>query len=215
MDALNNKLMVLTDGPEITKEGSVIEPVVNEIYIDGKLKRAEIVGDNDKSFGIFMHSLILSSSDNSIKTDNSGESIYGVEIDKAISEYTISKGFNRDLIESIAPKVGDLTFEDDKVLKISSHLINGKLRFITRGVPDVLLKMCTYVLIESKFVKMTRRVFREINDSLKNMVNKGLTVFALGILDIAVLPEKLNYDVISNNMALVALVGVGKNNRLK
>lgn len=214
MGAIENKLTVLGDNSGISNGYSAIEPAVDEIYIDGKLKSAEIVGDDDKSFGIFMHSLILSSSENAAKKDGYEEKAFGLEIDKAISEFTISKGFNKDLIESIAPKVGDLTFEDDEILRISSHVINGKLRFITRGVPDVLLKMCTYVLIESRFVKLTRRVLRDINESLKKMVNKGLTVFALGILDITDLPEKLSYDVISNNMALVALVGIGKNSRL-
>ena len=214
MEAFDNKLTVLDDRSGISSECLIFEPAVDEIYIDGKLKRAEIVGDDDKSFGIFMHSLILSNSDNALNDGINEGNVYGMEIDKAISKFTASKGFNKGLIESIAPKVGDLTFEDGKILRVSSHLINGNLRFITRGVPDVLLKMCTCVLIESKFVKMTRRVLRDINENLKNMINKGLTVFALGILDISDLPEKLNYDVISKNMALVALVGVGKNNRL-
>ncbi len=210
MGKVDRGASVLTQSIMVPEGIGDIEAEINEIYLDGKLNRAELIDDREKSFGIFIHSLILSNSDYISGTDI--ENINSGEIEGAISKFTVSKGFDKGLIESVAPKIADLTFENEKDMRVSTHLINGRLRFITRGMPDELLKRCTYVLFESKLVKLTRRIFREVNDAWKNMVNKGLEVFALGIKDFSNLPERLELDIIADNMALVALVGVARNN---
>jgi len=191
--------------------GSSIETVIDEIYLDGKLKSAQLIDDSEKSYGIFMHSLILSNFENSVDPDNDELKLSNNETEKAISSFFTSKGFNKGVIDSIAPRIAYLTFENENVLKVSTHKINEKLRIVTRGMPELLVRRCAYILAESKFIKLTRRIVREINDAIKNMVNRGLSVFALAIKDLSAPPECLDFDIIANDMALVALVGVGKN----
>ena len=113
---------------------------VEEIYLDGKLKKAEDVDEEEKSYGIFMHSLVLSNYAEVMRVNNKRVSLVGDEQEKAIFYYTEQKGFDKSLIESIAPKVEELTFEYDDSIKVSTHLINEKMRIVSKGTPEELLK---------------------------------------------------------------------------
>ncbi len=187
-----------------------VSPIqVNEIYLDGKLKKAELIDETDKSFGIFMHSLILSNYAEVMKIDNKLD-IIGEEQEKAIFQYTASKGFNKQLFESIAPKVDELSFEYENNLKVSTHRINEKMRIVSKGTPEDLLERCSYILMDSKFVKITRRIFREANYVMNDMVSRCLNVYAIAIKDTSGISKAFNMDTYVNDMTLVALVGVGR-----
>ena len=181
---------------------------VCEVYIDGALKKAEVIDDNIKSFGIFMHSLILSNSDKTNGISKYNEFMKD-ESEKAITLFTLNKGFDKKLFESIAPKVSDFDEDIETEFEPSVHLINEKLRVIAKGNPAELLKRCSYVLIDSKYVKLTRRLIKEINNAFKTMVEGGLKVYALAIKDLSEFSETLKKDIISNEMTFVALVGIG------
>jgi magnesium-transporting ATPase (P-type) len=203
--------------------------MVSEIYLDGQLIKAECVDEHEKSYGIFIHSLILSSSKNrELLSSKSSQrelsfckkiTVAGLksnqlnnsedEFEKAINWYTVSKGFNNALIESVAPKVTDLTLQSEGELKASAYMINGKYRLITKGAPDLLLKRCTFILSESKVIRITRRLLREVNEIIKIMVNRSLNVYAIALKDIAKLPSgnRIGDDI--DDLTLVALVGIG------
>ncbi|MCX7923326.1 MAG: hypothetical protein N3B21_15150 [Clostridia bacterium] len=182
---------------------------VSEVFIDGKLRKAESLDDTEKGFGVFMHSLILT---NSAKIINNGKEKLFLSRDgyeKAIASYTLSKGFNKNLIENLAPKISELTLDPDKNIKATAHLINESLRLVSRGSPDELIKRCTHILLDSKPTKLTRRLSREINEALTIMFEKGLKVYALAVKDIEKFSEMLDIENVSNGMSLVALVGIG------
>jgi magnesium-transporting ATPase (P-type) len=182
---------------------------VNEVYLDGKLKKAELIDEDEKSYGIFMHSLILSNYAEVMKFNSSEVNLVGDDIEKAIFRYTASKGFDKHLIELIAPKVDGLTFEPQSQLQTSAHIINEKIRIVSKGTPEELLKRCSYILMDSKFVKITRRVYREVNAVLKDMISRSINVYAISIKDISKLTKVLSPDSYVSDMTLVALVGMG------
>ena len=183
---------------------------VSEVYLDGKLQKAEYIDDDEKSYGIFMHSLILSNYTEVMRIDNGKVNVVGSEYEKAVFYYALSKGFNKNLIESIAPKVTELTFGGKQGLKASTHLINEKIRIVSKGTPKELLSRCSYILLDSKIVKITRKIFRGVNDVLCDMVNRCLNVYAIAIKDVSRVSVVLDADTYVNEMTLVALVGIGK-----
>lgn len=193
-----------------TKEGKAIHSgiIVDEVYLDGKLKKAELIDEDDKSYGIFMHSLILSNYTEIIKVNNREINVIGDEYEKAIFRFAASKGFNKDLIESIAPRVSELTFDYDENLKVSTHIINEKFRIISKGTPEQLLKRCSYILMDSNFVKISRKIFKEVNAKLKEMLERSYSVYAIAIKDISKISRAYCKDNIISDMALVALVGM-------
>jgi magnesium-transporting ATPase (P-type) len=184
--------------------------VVNEVYLDGKLINADYVNEEEKSFGIFMHSLVLSNYAEVIKINNREVDIIGDEYEKAIFHYAASKGFDKKLIETIAPKVNELTFEYDNSLKVSTHIINEKLRIVSKGTPEELLKRCSHILVDSKFVKVTRKLYKEVNLVLKEMLDRCTTVYAIALKDISSISKVLTKDKYINHMTLVGLVGMTK-----
>ncbi len=182
--------------------------VVDEVYLDGKIIKAEYVDEEEKSFGIFMHSLILSNYAEVIKINNKEVNVIGDEYEKAIFHYAASKGFDKKLIESIAPKVNELTFEYDNNLKVSTHLINEKLRIVSKGTPEELLKRCSHILMDSKFVKVTRKIYKEVNTVLKEMLERCVSVYAIALKDVSSISKVLSKDKYINHMTLVGLVGM-------
>ncbi|MDP4179641.1 MAG: hypothetical protein Q8942_00955 [Bacillota bacterium] len=203
---LKNKVLYLKD--------CKMEARIENIYLDGKLKEAGLVNEQDKSLGIFMHSLILSNSTDVDKYEIDEYKRKEEQLKNAVSKYTKSMGFDSRLIESIAPKLEGLDINHDNKFISSVHLINGKLRIVFRGSPELIIKNCSYMLMESKLVKFTRRIVRETNDALKKMISKGLNVYAIAVKDISTLPENYHQDYLESNLALVALVGVNKRLRM-
>jgi len=206
---LGSEDIVLSNKNSIAKDtNSCSKLIVDEVYLDGKLIKAEYVDEEEKSFGIFMHSLILSNYAEVIKINNKEVDVVGDEYEKAIFHYAASKGFDKNLIESIVPKVNDLTFENDNNLKVSTYLINEKLRIVSKGTPQQVLKRCSHVLRDSKFVKVTGKIYKEVNLVLKEMLERCVSVYAIALKDVSSISKVLSKDKYINHMTLVGLIGM-------
>lgn len=201
------KLTVWNTAGQGQRDGEQL--VVKEIYLDGKLKDAELVDEDEKSYGIFMHSLILSNYAEVMKISPGQVYVRGDALEKAIYYYTASKGFDKNLMESIAPKVEDITLDPQHTMKATTHRINEKIRIVSKGTPDELLMRCSYILQDSKFVKITRRLYREVNGVLFDMFKRCITVYALALKDTTGMTAPIGRDTYVDEMALVALVGMG------
>lgn len=184
------------------------KPTVCEVYLDGELKKAEVIDEHEKSYGIFMHSVILSNNSTVIKSGKEVE-VIGDEQEKAISLFTLNKGFDKSLFDIIAPKIADVNLENELCLKPSVHLINDKLRVVTKGNAPEVLKKCSYVLIDSKFIKLTRRLMRGINEAYRKMLEEGLKVYAVAIKDLSEASEIIKKEFSLNQMVFVGLLGIG------
>ncbi len=184
------------------------KPAVCEVYLDGELKKAEVIDEHEKSYGIFMHSVILSNNSTVIKSGKEVE-VIGDEQEKAISLFTLNKGFDKSLFDVIAPKIADVNLENEICLKPSVHLINDKLRVVTKGNAPEVLKKCSYVLIDSKFVKLTRKLMRSINEAYRKMLDEGLRVYAIAIKDLTEASEIIKKEFSLNQMVFVGLLGIG------
>ena len=204
------KAVILTGRAAQTEQRKAGSIAVNEIYLDGKLKKAEDIDEQEKSFGIFMHSLVLSNYAEVMKVNSNHASVIGDEYEKAIFRYASQKGFNKNLIETIAPKVSEFTVESEQDLRMSAHLINEKVRIVSKGTPEELLRRCSYILLDSTFVKITRKILRDVNDVLRDMLNRCLNVYAIAIKDSSGINKSAGGDKQVGDMTLVALVGMGK-----
>lgn len=210
MDSIKQSALIpIVNGGE--NSINVYKPIsVDEIYLDGKLKKAELIDEDEKSYGIFMHSLVLSNYAEVMKLSSKEAEVLGNEYEKAIFQYTASKGFDKKLIESIAPKVNELKFEGDENLKTSTHLINERMRIVSKGTPEKLLRRCSYILMDSRFVKISRKLYKELSGVLFEMLLRCKNVYAIAIKDISRKPAVISVDSYVSDMTLVAFVGLGK-----
>lgn len=182
---------------------------VVEVYIDGNRKSAELVDENVKSYGMFMHSLVLSNTISGDPASALKSSIAKDENEMAITRYTYGKGFNKKLLDTIAPKMEEIIINPETDLRPSIHHINEKYRVIAKGSPIELIQRCTYVLMDTKCVRLTRRVMNDIQEVFWGMVSKGLKVYALAIRDLSDLGTLTKREAAATEMAFVALVGIG------
>ncbi|KNY30044.1 hypothetical protein [Pseudobacteroides cellulosolvens] len=187
-----------------------MESYIDKVYLDGRLKDASMVNEQDKSFGVFMHSLILSNTIDLEKYEIGVCRRKEDKLKKAVLTYAESMGFDTKLIESIAPKLPGLDINHDNRFSSSVHLINGELRVVIRGAAEYMFRSCTHILIESRFVRVTRKVLREVYDTFKYMAAKGMDVYAVALRDLSSLPENFNDNFLRSNLALVSLIGVNK-----
>lgn len=187
-----------------------MESYIEKVYLDGGLKDASMVNEQDKSFGVFMHSLILSNTIDLEKYEIGVCRRKEDKLKKAVSAYAESMGFDTKLIESIAPKLPGLDINHDNRFSSSVHLINGELRVVIRGAAEYMFRSCTHILIESRFVRVSRKVLREVYDAFKYMAAKGMDVYAVALRDLSSLPENFNDNFLRSNLALVSLIGVNK-----
>jgi magnesium-transporting ATPase (P-type) len=187
-----------------------LEAYVDKVYLDGRLKDASTVSEQDKSFGVFMHSLILSNTTDLEKYEIGTAKRKEGRLKKAVATYADTMGFDSKLIETIAPKLPGLDINHDNKFSSSVHLINGELRVVIRGAAEYIFRSCTHILMESRLVRVTRKVLQEVYDVFKYMSAKGLDVYAIALRDLSILPENYNENIMSNNLALVSLIGVNK-----
>lgn len=184
------------------------EKEVLEVYIDGRRREAELVDENVKSYGMFMHTLVLSSAYS--ESGSTGENVALTDVnEKAIIRFAYSKGFDKKLIDTIAPKMGEIEISPETDLHPSVHQINEKLRVVAKGSPIELIQRCSYVLKDTQFIKLTRGVLHEIYDTFWAMVDQGLKVYALAIRDFSDGVQTDDRGKMATDMAFVALVAVG------
>jgi len=195
---------------EIVITEAIQEKEVVDVYLDRKLENAEQIDENGKSFGVFMHSLILSNYTELSITRGNGIGALGNDNEKAIALFTLNKGFNKTLIDDLAPKITDFKIDSEPDLVPSIHSINEKFRVVAKGSPVDLMQRCTYVVIDSRVIKLTRKLVREINNAFWTMVAKGLMVYALAIKDLTDYTKEADLQELASDMTFVALVGIGK-----
>lgn len=156
-----------------------------------------------------MHSLILSSSQGirplKLLESNPYEDIYG----DAAESYIESNGFNSRVIMSVVPKISEVDIPGAPEINASAYLMNGKVRVVSRGEAVEVLKRCSFVIINSRIMKVTRKIARSTMQAIEQMLSKGLQVYALAIKDMSLKSDRFkNMDRFQRDYALVALVGI-------
>lgn len=184
--------------------------MVCEVYLDGELKEAEFVNERSTSYGVFMHTLTLCNESKITNYTRGKFEVTGSEYEKAIAWYALNRGYNKNLIESVVPRVSECVLDEEASLGSSIYSINEKYRIISKASPVELMRHCIYVLTDAGIVKLSRKIAKEINKAFWFMIEKGLKVYALAIKDITDINDSLEDKSISRDMIFVGMVGIGK-----
>lgn len=183
---------------------------VVDVFLDGKLIKAALAAEKSPSFGIFIHTLILSCISTTDFTTRPGM-VLPNENEKAVALYTKSQGFDHTLILQTAPKIGTVNVTSHPPIQPSIHLINAQYRAIAQGTPFEILSRCTHIILDNRPVKITRKIMGTILHAFTAMAQKGLKVMALAIKDLTDFSQTKNTDQTTRGMTLVALVGISEN----
>jgi magnesium-transporting ATPase (P-type) len=204
----NASNMLLTQNSQDSSNNNT--QMVCEVYLDGELKEAEFVNERSTSYGVFMHTLTLCNESKITNYTRDKFEVTGSEYEKAIAWYALSRGYNKNLIESVVPRVSEYILDEEASLGSSIYSINEKYRIVSKASPVELMKHCIYVLTDAGIVKLTRKITKEINKAFWFMIEKGLKVYALAIKDIADINEGFKDKKNSREMIFVGMFGIGK-----
>ncbi len=181
---------------------------VKEVYTDGGILGAEDFTEENKSFAIFTHSLVLCNDSKASRTDRDTVSFMGDPTETALAYFASSKGIQKDAIDSLAPRTNEIPFDSERKLMSTVNQINGIYRVITKGAPDVLLERCDRILSNGEIKALAEKDKNAILDANRKMAGKALRVLAVAIKDMEEVPEKLTSDNTESEMVFVGLVGM-------
>ncbi len=181
---------------------------VKEVYTDGGIQGAEVFTEENKSYAIFTHSLVLCNDSKASRTDRDTVSFMGDPTETALAYFASSKGIQKDAIDRLAPRINEIPFDSERKLMSTVNQINGIYRVITKGAPDVLLERCDRILSNGEIKALAEKDKNAILDANRKMAGKALRVLAVAIKDMEEVPEKLTSGNTESEMVFVGLVGM-------
>ena len=102
-------------------------------------------------------------------------------------------------------RVSEISFDSNRKLMTTIHEYNGKYMVITKGAPDVLLKISTGIADGIKTSKITNEKIEKIREYNNNMANKALRVLAVAYKEIEKLPLKIEKETIERDLNFVRI----------
>ena len=181
---------------------------VKEVYLDGGIKNAGDFDETNKSFAVFVHSLVLCNDSRTTRVDKDKANFMGDPTETALAYFASEKGIQKDSIDKLVPRVDEIPFDSERKLMTTIHQINGVNRAITKGAPDVLLERCNRIFEGGEIKPLTKERADSIVEGNGAMAGKALRVLAVAIKDMEEMPGEITSDNVEKDMVFVGLVGM-------
>lgn len=180
---------------------------VKAVYLNHRLQKAENLDPEEKSFNLFVSSMVLCN-DSKIDTKNESTVILGDPTETALVDFGIIKGISKDDSDRENPRKAEIPFDSDRKLMTTIHQVEGGYRFITKGAPDVLIERCTHIILDGEIQEMTHEDRKSIIEGNKQMADQALRVLAVAQKTVDSIPSDLTPDANEHELVFVGLVGM-------
>ncbi len=135
--------------------------------------------------------------------------IKGEPTEKALMEGALDCGENISKINDEYKRIGEIPFSSERKLMTTIHKTpKGKYISITKGAPDVLIKLCTRVLDNDKERTIQRNDISVIQNLNDTMAEDALRVIAVAYNEYNEKPLSFNKDIIERNLVFVGMTGI-------
>lgn len=131
----------------------------------------------------------------------------GDPTETALVDAALEDGLDKNLLERELPRTAELPFDSDRKLMSTVHSINGKLRVMVKGAPDVLLARCTHILADSP-TPILPALRKDVEQANSTMAEQALRVLGCAYKDIDALPGRLTSQTLETGLTFVGLVGM-------
>lgn len=181
---------------------------VKEVYLGNKAIKAEESLGETQDAAAFMQIMTLCNDSKVARTGKEKPDVIGDPTETALVTFGFEKGFVKDEMEKTMLRKEEIPFDSDRKLMTTINEIDGKLRIMTKGAPDVLLQRCTSILIDGKVETMDAKAIQNIQQANSAMAGKALRVLAMAYKDADNIPDNMSPDHVENNLVFVGLVGM-------
>ena len=132
----------------------------------------------------------------------------GDPTETAFVDAAFRDGMDKNELERQMPRTAELPFDSERKLMSTVHPLNGRLRVMVKGAPDVLLARCSYILDRAP-VPLSPAMARRVDAANTAMAEKALRVLGCAYKDLDALPPgELTSDRLETGLTFVGLVGM-------
>lgn len=132
----------------------------------------------------------------------------GDPTETAFVDAAFRDGMDKNALEQRMPRIAELSFDSERKLMSTVHSLNGRLRVMVKGAPDVLLARCSYILDRAP-VPLSPAMARRVDAANTAMAEKALRVLGCAYKDLDALPPgELTSDRLETGLTFVGLVGM-------
>ncbi|MCX7923737.1 MAG: calcium-translocating P-type ATPase, SERCA-type [Clostridia bacterium] len=181
---------------------------VKEVYVDGSLRKVEDVSVENSSFKAFIQAMVLCNDSKVKRVDKHSLSAIGDPTETALVNFAVDKGIYKDVMDKENPRVEEIPFDSERKLMTTINKVDGKLRSMTKGAPDILLERCSGVFVNGEVKPITKELSDAVAKANKSMASKALRVLAVAFKDIGEIPQKVTSQHVESELIFAGLVGM-------
>ncbi len=181
---------------------------VKEVFLEGQQIHGDELSEEDPGMVLFTRSIVLCNDSQLNHDETATDPFLGDPTETALAIFGLNKGFAKEELEEIFPRIGEIPFDSDRKLMTTIHTYPDSMRVITKGAPDVLLGQCTHVFLNGNPEPITQEIRHTIQDANQAMAGKALRVLAVAYKEIKAFPSPLTPAQTENNLVFLGLVGM-------
>lgn len=122
--------------------------------------------------------------------------------ESAIITYAKKFSADKSRLDKKYPRLSEIPFDSSRKLMSTCHKTESGLRVITKGAPDILLKLCTGYYKDGSSKPMTKAFENEILKNNSSMADKALRVIAVAYKDVS------NTSITESKLTFLGLIGL-------
>jgi len=181
---------------------------VKEVYFNGSTNTDLEQNFKGTEFETFLRVMILCNDSKVSKGEDNNPVLVGDPTETALITFGQLYGFGKNDLEKQMPREGELPFDSERKLMTTINRIDGSLKVLTKGAPDVLIDRCKFVLINGQVVPLTEDLKHDIKNMNSSMAKKALRVLAMAYKNIDAVPAEPTTETLEQDLIFSGLVGM-------
>lgn len=177
---------------------------VTDVWV-GNMDEYELV--DNPNFATMMNCMLLCNS-STLELDGDRISVRGDGYEKALVEYALANGFNKDNLQGVFPQVNIFPFDSYRKMMTTLNSVGDETYAFTKGDFNQVFNRCTHLLIDGKNLKLTDADKQYILSKFNDLKDKGMSVMGFATKEVSGNIYELTGEQVEKDMSFVGLCGV-------
>ncbi len=206
VETLGSASIICTDKTgTLTKNEMTVKQIYTDDFIDVSenfTKNEEIVDPKEDRHLSFLLTLATLCNNAELEASDGEINVIGSSIEGALLILANKLNIKKDELEKIYKRVNGLEFDSLRKRMSTVHKYNEREMVFTKGAPEVVLDICSYIFTEGGIVELTADRKREIEEAFSAMAKQGLHILAFSYKD------KTHGEELESKMVFTGLIGM-------